>query len=145
MLVSLWVGLVCEWEGPVLGVSLSLGGRQNAQGVVTVISGLLQLVHFLETARQPHQGEEPMGGGRGWGLSLVVIVTRPAQFVLQSLGVEQRTQGLLVTSHPQRHNTNSNYQQWSDKSRKLRRLFIKNTHRWKRTEDRRATSRRLDY
>lgn len=114
MLVSLWVGLVCEWEGPVLCVSLSLGGSQNAQGVVTVIPGLLQLVHFLETARQPHQGEEPMGGGRGWGLSLVVIVTRPAQFVLQSLGVEQRTQGLLVTSHPQRHNTNSNYQQWSD-------------------------------
>lgn len=89
LLLMLWVSVSLR----------SLSRRQDTEGVVTVVPSLLQLVLLLETERQRHQGEEPMAGGRR--RALVVIVTGPAQFELESLGVEQRTQGLLVPSHPQ--------------------------------------------
>lgn len=77
---------------------------QGAEGVVTVIPGLLQLLCLLEAAQQPHQGEEPMRRGRGRGLALVAVVTGPAQFELEPLGVEQRPQRLLETPRPPEDN-----------------------------------------
>lgn len=96
-----WEGPIVRWEGLILRPGPGLGGEQQAEGVVAVLPGLLQLLHLLETAGQPHQGEEPMRGDWGRGLGLVVMETGPPQLVLQPLGIEQRTQSFLEASGPE--------------------------------------------
>lgn len=82
-----------RWEGLI---------DQKAEGVVTVVPSLVQLLRLLETVQQPRQREQPMRRGR----RLVAVVTGPAQFDLEPLGIEQRPQRIPGTPRPREKNRN---------------------------------------